>query len=223
METMLATYQLNIEKLDYNYRVLVERDHENTATINQQKRKIARQRDLLTGLKSRCAAAPEPDPVFSTVHAWLQCYRRWCLLLLQYQMHTRAYACICVHTCASDVPVYRYHETDRKLHEENMKLTGEYKRITEQFKDLQLKFRHFEVVDSKKYDDVWKMKEVEVVALAKKIMAADKVLHEQQLGLKWRGPNEDVRIGPCDLSRLVVCHGAVNPCSQVGLFDSVGE
>lgn len=54
MEAMLATYQLNIEKLDYNYRVLVERDHENSATINQQKRKIARQRDQLTSLKARC-------------------------------------------------------------------------------------------------------------------------------------------------------------------------
>ena len=53
MEAMLATYQLNIEKLDYNYRVLVERDHENSATINQQKRKIARQRDQLTSLKTR--------------------------------------------------------------------------------------------------------------------------------------------------------------------------
>lgn len=62
MEVMLATYQLNIEKLDYNYRVLVERDHENGATINQQKRKIARQRDLLTTLKARCAArTPRPS------------------------------------------------------------------------------------------------------------------------------------------------------------------
>jgi dynein regulatory complex protein 1 len=29
LETMRATYQLNTEKLEYNYRVLVERDHEN--------------------------------------------------------------------------------------------------------------------------------------------------------------------------------------------------
>ena len=29
LEAMRATYQLNTEKLDYNYRVLVERDHEN--------------------------------------------------------------------------------------------------------------------------------------------------------------------------------------------------
>ena len=55
LEAMRATYQLNTEKLEYNYRVLVERDQENQSTINQQKRKIARQRDLLSNLKSRYA------------------------------------------------------------------------------------------------------------------------------------------------------------------------
>jgi len=35
-----------------------------------------------------------------------------------------------------------------------MRLTDEYKRITEQFKDLQGKFRHFELVDTKKYAEV---------------------------------------------------------------------
>jgi len=53
LETMRATYQLNTEKLEYNYRVLVERDQENQSTINQQKRKIARQRDLLSNLKTK--------------------------------------------------------------------------------------------------------------------------------------------------------------------------
>lgn len=40
LETMRATYQLNAEKLEYNYRVLVERDFENGATISQQKRQV---------------------------------------------------------------------------------------------------------------------------------------------------------------------------------------
>ena len=31
-----ATYQLNTEKLEYNYRVLTERDMENSATLSQQ-------------------------------------------------------------------------------------------------------------------------------------------------------------------------------------------
>jgi len=53
LEAMRATYQLNTEKLEYNYRVLIERDHENQATINQQKRKISRQRDVLSSLKQR--------------------------------------------------------------------------------------------------------------------------------------------------------------------------
>lgn len=55
LEAMRATYQLNTEKLEYNYRVLVERDHENQSTINQQKRKVSRQRDVLSNLKSRCS------------------------------------------------------------------------------------------------------------------------------------------------------------------------
>lgn len=55
LEEMRATYQLNSEKLDYNYRVLQERDQENTLTIQQQKRKIARLQDVLSTLKGRYA------------------------------------------------------------------------------------------------------------------------------------------------------------------------
>lgn len=55
LEQMRATYQLNAEKLEYNYRVLLERDAENTATINQQKRKLSRQHDVLSHLKQKYA------------------------------------------------------------------------------------------------------------------------------------------------------------------------
>ena len=55
LEEMRATYQLNQEKLDYNYRVLVERDSENTNTIKQQKKKLTRMADILSTLKSRYA------------------------------------------------------------------------------------------------------------------------------------------------------------------------
>ena len=53
LEAMRATYQLNTEKLEYNHRVLQERDKENELTQQQQKRKIARHRDVLSNLKSR--------------------------------------------------------------------------------------------------------------------------------------------------------------------------
>ena len=89
METMLATYQLNIEKLDYNYRVLVERDHENTATINQQKRKIARQRDLLTGLKSRCDLLC----VVCTVTCASETFR--CFAFFRFDAFCKSQTCVC--------------------------------------------------------------------------------------------------------------------------------
>lgn len=54
LESMRAAYQLNQEKLDYNYRVLLERDAENVATITQQKRKVSKQRDLLSSLMVSC-------------------------------------------------------------------------------------------------------------------------------------------------------------------------
>ena len=135
---MRATYQLNQEKLDYNYRVLVERDSENTNTIKQQKKKLTRMADILSNLKAR------------------------------------------------------YAREERRFKNENQELTEEYKRITEQFKDLQSKFQHFEVADTKRYRDVWQMNEEAVTDLMRKVLQADKIIHEQQLGLSWLPPSEHI-------------------------------
>ena len=48
---MRATYQLNSEKLDYNYQVLKKRAEENSITISQQKRKVSRMQDMLNNLR----------------------------------------------------------------------------------------------------------------------------------------------------------------------------
>ena len=138
LEEMRATYQLNQEKLDYNYRVLVERDSENTNTIKQQKKKLTRMADILSNLKAR------------------------------------------------------YAREERRFKNENQDLTEEYKRITEQFKDLQSKFQHFEVADTKRYRDVWQMNEEAVTDLMRKVLQADKIIHEQQLGLHWFPPSEQL-------------------------------
>ncbi|KAA6420207.1 MAG: coiled-coil domain-containing protein [Trebouxia sp. A1-2] len=143
LESMRAAYQLNQEKLDYNYRVLLERDAENQATITQQKRKISKQRDLLSTL------------------------------------------------------MQRYSQHEKKFAEANMRLTEEYKHITEHFKDLQAKFSHFQQADLNKYQAIWQMKQEEVHAVAHKLLAADRVIHEQQLGWQWQGPDEDALLaGP---------------------------
>lgn len=52
---MKATYQLNQEKLEYNYQVLRKREDENNITRSQQKRKITRLSDVLSGLKIKLA------------------------------------------------------------------------------------------------------------------------------------------------------------------------
>ncbi|KAK9835134.1 hypothetical protein WJX81_000361 [Elliptochloris bilobata] len=54
---MRATYQVNTEKLVYNCRVLGERAQESAAVLSQQKRRLARQRDVLSGIKQRYAEA----------------------------------------------------------------------------------------------------------------------------------------------------------------------
>jgi dynein regulatory complex protein 1 len=138
LEEMRATYQLNQEKLDYNYRVLVERDSENTSTIKQQKKRLTRMADLLSTLKAR------------------------------------------------------YAREERRFKQENADLTDEYKRITDQFKDLQNKFQHFEIADTKRYRDLWQMNEEAVTDLMRKVLQADKIIHEQQLGLSWLPPSEHI-------------------------------
>merc|ERR1712232_1413118 len=80
---------------------------------------------------------------------------------------------------------------DQKYKHHNTELTEEYKRLTRQFKDLQEKFHHFEQADEKKFREVWEMNEQEVVALQKKVLQADRLLHEQQLGHEWLQPKEE--------------------------------
>ncbi|XP_059837733.1 dynein regulatory complex protein 1 [Hypanus sabinus] len=55
LEQMKATYQLNQEKLEYNFQVLKKRDEENTITKLQLKRKIARLHDVLNRLLAKSA------------------------------------------------------------------------------------------------------------------------------------------------------------------------
>lgn len=55
IQQMKATFQLNGEKLEYNYQVLKKRDEENVVTISQQKRKLTRLQDVLNNLRGKLA------------------------------------------------------------------------------------------------------------------------------------------------------------------------
>ncbi|XP_077187306.1 dynein regulatory complex protein 1 [Paroedura picta] len=55
LQQMKATYQLNQEKLEYNFQVLKKRDEENTIIKSQQKRKLNRLHDVLNNLRQKLA------------------------------------------------------------------------------------------------------------------------------------------------------------------------
>lgn len=56
LEAMRFTYLLNTEKLEYNYRVLTERDSENKQTLAAQKQRLARLRAALTKVQGEYQA-----------------------------------------------------------------------------------------------------------------------------------------------------------------------
>ncbi len=53
LQHMQATYLLNTEKLEYNFRVLNEKDEENRATQMQQKRKLAKLKEAQASTMQR--------------------------------------------------------------------------------------------------------------------------------------------------------------------------
>mmetsp|Transcript_13396 Transcript_13396/g.34269 ORF Transcript_13396/g.34269 Transcript_13396/m.34269 type:complete len:684 (+) Transcript_13396:83-2134(+) len=138
VELMRATYQLNSEKLDYNYQVLKKRSEENAITISQQKRKISRMQDQINNLRLRAR------------------------------------------------------KSEKDGHAENAALTEDFKRIADRFKELQKKFRHFQVADNTQYEEVFAMNEEVGTGLVKELLAVDKVLFEQQMGLKWVEPDKSI-------------------------------
>lgn len=133
-----ATFQLNTEKLEYNFLILFEKDIENLNVKNQLKRKTTKLSDALSNMMTR------------------------------------------------------YNELNDKYKSENNQLTEEYKRVTEQFKDLQTKFLHFQRLDAQRYRDIWDMNEKQVTSLMQKVLKADKIVHEQHLGLEWAPPSAEI-------------------------------
>jgi len=138
LQQMRATYQLNTEKLEYNYQVLNKREEENIAILTSQKRKITRLSDIINVLHNKI------------------------------------------------------NNQDKQFNQENQSLNEDFKRITDQFKGLQKKFRHFQICNKIQFKNIWKMKEEETHELMHKLLQADKVITEQQLGLEWKSENDDL-------------------------------
>ncbi|ETI51010.1 hypothetical protein L917_05258 [Phytophthora nicotianae] len=89
--------------------------------------------------------------------------------------------------------IAKYNQTDARDRHQNEELTEEYRRLTKQYRDLQMKYAHFEASDSSKFDEVWQMHEEEAIHTIEKLLDADRIIHEQQLGLMWRPPVQSIR------------------------------
>jgi hypothetical protein len=68
--------------------------------------------------------------------------------------------------------------------------------------DLQAKFRHFGTVDAAKYSQLWRLQQQEACGLVRQLLAADRVIHEQQLGWQWAAPDEGIFVSPHDVISL---------------------
>ncbi|GMF51669.1 unnamed protein product [Phytophthora fragariaefolia] len=88
--------------------------------------------------------------------------------------------------------IAKYNQTDARDRHQNEELTEEYRRLTKQYRDLQRKYAHFEASDSNKFDEVWQMHEEEAIRKIEKLLDADRIIHEQQLGLTWRPPVQSI-------------------------------
>lgn len=68
--------------------------------------------------------------------------------------------------------------------------TKDYKFFTNEFIKLQKRFEKFEKADDKRIKEIWSMNDQEARNLVEKIMHADKVIHLQQLSIKWEPPRD---------------------------------
>ena len=134
LEEIRATYQLNTEKLDYNYRVLTDLDVEKNTELSKYKKRLTRLKDQLSTL------------------------------------------------------VTKYGELETTETKMNDDLTEDYRRLTRKYKDLQAKFRHFEISDTQKFEEVWGMHEEEAKDKVDQLLKADKIITEQQLNWTWKPP-----------------------------------
>lgn len=84
-----------------------------------------------------------------------------------------------------------FREELKDFQRKNNQYTSQFKKFTKQFKELQRKFERFEKSDNAKLKEVWQMNEKEAKAIVEKIIAADKVIHTQQLDIVWQPPADE--------------------------------
>ncbi|NXH11161.1 DRC1 protein, partial [Bucco capensis] len=78
---------------------------------------------------------------------------------------------------------------EKQFGEEKQSLAVAYESLMEQCKEVERRMRHFAAVDAEKFTEVWLLNEEEAKKLMRKALAADHLIHRQQLALPWEEPS----------------------------------
>lgn len=80
----------------------------------------------------------------------------------------------------------RYAQEEAMFTRQNNEITKDYKRIAQSYRELQLRFRNVAYTDFNAFREVWNLNENRLHQLVLKILEADRVVMEQQLGKEPR-------------------------------------
>ena len=80
----------------------------------------------------------------------------------------------------------KYDKEDKQFEKQNIEITKDYKRIAQSYRELQLRFRNVAYTDFNAFREVWNLNEKRLHDQVLKILEADRVIMEQQLGKEPR-------------------------------------
>lgn len=92
----------------------------------------------------------------------------------------------------------KYKDEEKKYKDENSQTTEEYKKISENYRKLQERFRKVAYADFNSFREVWNLNEKRLHDLVLKVLDANRIITEQQLG------KEVKETQPEFLARLVI-------------------
>ena len=115
--------------------------------------------------------------------------------------------------------IRRYEEDDARFQKQNAEITKDYKRIAQSYRELQVRFRNVAYNDFNAFREVWNLNERRLHDLVLKILDADRVVMEQQLGKEPKAVDPEYLkrwiIGTEEFEDLTKTPQAPQPMSKV--------
>ena len=95
-------------------------------------------------------------------------------------------------------------DRQKQCRNESIQAAEEYKRTLGNIQEIKRKAKHFLTADMEKFYELWIMNEERCKEMTQKLLDADRIVFEQQLGLTWIPGNLDFmnNIGPIDATKI---------------------